>query len=179
MDRADVVIVGGGIAGSSLGYALASAGKQVVVLEASREFEDRVRGEQMHAWGVKEARDLGVESALLDAGAHVATSWRQYVEGAPEPMELPVSRMVPGIEGTLNLRHPDACQALLDSAARVGARVERGVQDVTLGSDSTTPSPMSGTPIPTMWSPRWWWAQMDGGRWSGVSPASDFVETSR
>jgi 2-polyprenyl-6-methoxyphenol hydroxylase-like FAD-dependent oxidoreductase len=126
----DVVVVGGGIAGSSLAYALASAGREVAVLEASTEFEDRVRGEQMHAWGVAEARDLGVEQVLLDAGAHVTTVWRQYTEGAPEPAELPVSIMVPGVAGTLNLRHPDACQALIDAAARAGAQVDRGVSEV-------------------------------------------------
>ena len=132
MTDADVVVVGGGIAGASLAYALASAGRNAVVLESSTEFEDRVRGEQMHAWGVKEARDLGVEQALLDAGAHVTGLWRQYVEGAPEPMDIPVSIMVPGVDGTLNLRHPDACQALLDAAAGAGATVQRGVRDITL-----------------------------------------------
>jgi 2-polyprenyl-6-methoxyphenol hydroxylase-like FAD-dependent oxidoreductase len=135
MDQADVVVVGGGIAGASLAYALASAGRDVTVLEASVEFEDRVRGEQMHAWGVKEARDLGVEQVLLNAGAHITRVWRQYVEGAPEPAELPVSMMVPGVGGTLNMRHPDACQALLDAAGRAGAHIERGVQDVQIARD--------------------------------------------
>lgn len=53
----DVVIVGGGIAGSALAYALASAGRTVTVLESSVEYEDRVRGETMMPWGVKEARE--------------------------------------------------------------------------------------------------------------------------
>jgi 2-polyprenyl-6-methoxyphenol hydroxylase-like FAD-dependent oxidoreductase len=125
MNQAEVVVIGGGIAGASLAYALASAGKDVAVLEASVKYEDRVRAEQMHPWGVKEARDLGVEQILLDAGGRVARLWRQYVEGAPAPGDLPVSMMVPGVEGTLNMRHPDACQALLDAAARAGARVEQ------------------------------------------------------
>src|SRR4051794_24624547 len=106
MEAADVLIVGGGIAGSSLAFALASAGVDVTVLEAATQYEDRVRGEQMHAWGVKEARDLGVEKVLLAAGAHVSPVWRQYVAGS-EPAEVPMSIMVPGVEGTLNLRHPD------------------------------------------------------------------------
>ncbi len=54
MDVSDVVIVGGGIAGSALAYALASAGRTVTVLEASVEYEDRVRGESMMPWGVQE-----------------------------------------------------------------------------------------------------------------------------
>jgi 2-polyprenyl-6-methoxyphenol hydroxylase-like FAD-dependent oxidoreductase len=133
-DVLDVVIVGGGIAGSSLAYALASAGRTVTVLESSVEYEDRVRGEAMMPWGVKEARNLGVERILLDAGAHVAPTWLQYVEGAGEPAMLPMSMMIEGIPGALNLRHPDACQALLDAAADAGATVVRGVHDVQLSA---------------------------------------------
>jgi 2-polyprenyl-6-methoxyphenol hydroxylase-like FAD-dependent oxidoreductase len=131
-DVSDVLIVGGGIAGASLAYALASAGRSVTVLESSVEYEDRVRGESVMPWGVKEARNLGVEQVLLDAGAHVAPAWLQYVEGAGEPAVLPMSMMIEGIPGTLNLRHPDACQALIDAAAAAGATVVRDVHDVRL-----------------------------------------------
>jgi 2-polyprenyl-6-methoxyphenol hydroxylase-like FAD-dependent oxidoreductase len=131
-DVSDVVIVGGGIAGSSLAYALASAGRSVTVLESSVEYQDRVRGETMLPWGVKEARSLGVEQILLDAGAHIAPAWMQYVEGVDEPAVIPMSMMIEGIPGTLNMRHPDACQALIDAAAASGATVVRGVHDVKL-----------------------------------------------
>ena len=130
----DVAIVGGGIAGASLAYALAGGGLGVTVLEASTEFPDRVRGESMQAWGVAEARTLGVEDVLLDAGAHISTVWHQYDEGVPEPMPIPMNIMVPGVDGTLNLRHPDACQALLDAAAAAGATVVRGVSKVELAN---------------------------------------------
>jgi 2-polyprenyl-6-methoxyphenol hydroxylase-like FAD-dependent oxidoreductase len=129
---ADVVVVGGGIAGASLGYALASEGLGVTILESSVEYPDRVRGESMQAWGVKEARDLGVERILVDGGAHVAPVWKQHVEGVGEAATLPMSMMVEGIPGTLNMRHPDACQALVDVASSAGANVVRGVQDVTV-----------------------------------------------
>jgi 2-polyprenyl-6-methoxyphenol hydroxylase-like FAD-dependent oxidoreductase len=39
-----------------------------------------------------------------------------------------------GIPGTLNIRHPDACQALIEAAADAGATVIRGAQDVKLTS---------------------------------------------
>ena len=65
----DVVVVGGGIGGASLAYALARAGKGVTVLEATTEYADRVRGESMQTWGVAEARRLGVEPALLEVQA--------------------------------------------------------------------------------------------------------------
>src|SRR5918994_1948926 len=127
-----VVVVGGGIAGASLAYALAKAGVDVLVLEASLAFEDRVRGESMQPWGVAEARELGVEDVLLAAGAHVSPVWKQYVEGGAEPRDIPMSIMAPGVGGSLNLRHPDACQAVLDAAGAAGAKVQRGVRDVKL-----------------------------------------------
>ena len=129
-DESDVVVVGGGIGGASLAFALACVGVGVTVLEASTEFADRVRGESMQAWGVKEARDLGVEQVLLDAGAHITPVWKQYTEGAGDIGDIPMAIMVPDIPGSLNLRHPDVCQALLDAAVDAGATVVRGVHDL-------------------------------------------------
>jgi len=126
----DVVVVGGGAAGGALAASLAAAGRGVMVLEATESFTDRVRGESMMPWGVAEARRLGVVEILHDAGAHVAPTWRRYAEGRAEPREIPVGSLVPGVEGTLNLEHRRACQALLDAAASAGAAVVRGVRHV-------------------------------------------------
>ena len=136
-DASDVVVVGGGIGGASLACALARAGVSVSVLEASTEFADRVRGESMQTWGVKEARDLGVEQVLLDAGAHITPIWKQYMEGVGDVGEIPMAMMIPDISGSLNLRHPDACQALLDAAADAGATVVRGARDVVIAGGSS------------------------------------------
>ena len=134
MRTCDVVIVGGGIAGSGLGRALAADGLDVMVLEATTEYPDRVRGESLQLWGVLEARRLEVEQVLLDAGAHVAPIWHRYDPSFPrevsEANPIPVGQFLPGIDGTLNLRHPVACQALADAAAKAGCDVRRGVEDV-------------------------------------------------
>ena len=136
MSSRDVVIVGGGIGGSALGAALAGDGLDVVILEATTEYEDRVRGESMQPWGVAEARELGVEQVLLDAGAHVAPAWNHYDTDVPteisEANPIPVSIMVPGVDGSLNLRHPEACNALNTAAIKAGAEVHRGVSDIAL-----------------------------------------------
>ena len=134
----DVVVVGGGIAGASLARALAVEGLGVTVLEASVEFPDRVRGESMQLWGLAEARLLGVEDVLMAAGAHITPTWRQYFPDGDDPRDFPMNMLVPDIPGSLNLRHPDACQALLDAAAAAGATVIRGVADVGV---SAGPSP--------------------------------------
>src|SRR5438132_1104995 len=102
MTTSDVVIVGGGIGGATLAYALARNGLGVTVLEASREYSDRVRGESMQAWGLLEARRLGVEDVLLGAGAHIAGSWKQYVEGIGDAGDIPVGMIIPDVPGTLN-----------------------------------------------------------------------------
>jgi 2-polyprenyl-6-methoxyphenol hydroxylase-like FAD-dependent oxidoreductase len=104
------------------------------VLESSLDFEDRVRGESMVPWGVREARELGVEQLLLDAGAHLAPTWKRYGPDDVAGSDIPVNLMVPGVAGTLNLRHPDACQALVDGAVSAGALVVRGVRDVEVTS---------------------------------------------
>jgi 2-polyprenyl-6-methoxyphenol hydroxylase-like FAD-dependent oxidoreductase len=137
MDTADVVIVGGGIGGGSLAYALAGAGLGVTVLESTTQYEDRVRGESMQPWGLKEARELGVEDAFMAAGAHIAPVWKQYMEGVGEAGEIPMSIMVEGIPGTLNLRHPVACQALVDAATAAGASVVRGATDIKLSRNGS------------------------------------------
>lgn len=136
--KRDIVIVGGGIGGASLAYALAHEGLSVTVLEASTEFEDKVRGESMQPWGVREARALGVEQIMLDAGAHIAPLWKQFVAGDTDARDIPVNIMIPEIGGTLNLGHPVACQALVDAAVAAGADVVRGVRDIKI-TGGTTP----------------------------------------
>jgi len=130
----EIVVVGGGIAGLSLASALARDGRAVTVLEATLEYEDRVRGESMVPWGVAEAKDLGVLPTLLDAGARTSETWVHYDELVPTEISLanriPAGMMLPGIPGSLNLRHPEACTALAKQATHNGAHVLRGVSGV-------------------------------------------------
>jgi flavin-dependent dehydrogenase len=46
----DLVIIGGGIVGSSLACSMAKAGARVLLLESEIEFRDRVRGEILCPW---------------------------------------------------------------------------------------------------------------------------------
>ena len=131
---ADYVIVGGGIAGLALGSALSGDGHRVVVLEASSQYEDRVRGESLLPWGVVEAAELGVLQPLLDADARITTTWVHYDALVPTEASLanriPAGMMHPGAPGSLNLRHPEACGALAALAGDRGALLVRGVADV-------------------------------------------------
>jgi menaquinone-9 beta-reductase len=64
----DVIVVGGGLAGSALAGVLAQAGLGVLVVEREAGFRDRIRGELTWPWGVAEARKLGLEAVLEQAG---------------------------------------------------------------------------------------------------------------
>lgn len=133
---AQFVIVGGGIAGMSLASSLARDGHRVTVLEASLEYEDKVRGEEMCPWGVAEAKELGVMQAMLDADARITETVVHYDALVPTEVSLanpiPAAVVVPGIPGLLNLRHPEACGALAKQAAGEGVQVLRGIADVTV-----------------------------------------------
>ena len=139
----DVVIVGGGVAGSGLATMLARGGKSVLVLEKSAVYQDLVRGEWLAPWGVVEAKRTGLHDVLAAENDHHLTYHVQYGEGIDpaeaEAQKLNMSAFLPDIPGPLAIGHPQACQALADSAAASGATVLRGVSDarVELGTQPT------------------------------------------
>jgi 2-polyprenyl-6-methoxyphenol hydroxylase-like FAD-dependent oxidoreductase len=129
----DVVVVGGGIAGAALAAQLAGAGRRVLVLEAQESYRDKVRGETIQPWGVREVAALGLEETLLGAGGEYTDALVPYDENN-EPSEaeaqaLPYSLVAPDVKGTLNVGHPEACEALAAHAAQAGADVRRGIAD--------------------------------------------------
>jgi 2-polyprenyl-6-methoxyphenol hydroxylase-like FAD-dependent oxidoreductase len=130
----DVVVVGGGIAGSSLATVMARSGYQVVVLERQTAYRDKVRGEWLTCWGVAELLQLDLEKPLLDAGGCYVTRLVSYDElidpAQAEAAAVPVDKIVPGVAGALDVGHPEACEALTQAAAAAGATVIRGVGDV-------------------------------------------------
>ena len=103
--QSEVVIVGGGIAGSTLALILARKGASVTVLERQQDYADRVRGEYMHPWGVAEAHGLRLVDILRAAGGVFVTRGIGYDESiAPDIAEARarnVATMIPGVSGSL------------------------------------------------------------------------------
>ena len=122
--RFDIAIVGGGIGGSTLAHAMALHGSRVLVIERETRFRDRVRGEGLHAWGVPEARDLGVYQALVDGCGVEAPYWDLYLSSErfalrDFPAETPHGCPLMGFY------HPDMQEILLAEAQTAGAEVWR------------------------------------------------------
>lgn len=123
----DAIVIGGGIAGSSVAIALARAKRRVLLVEPERAFRDRIRGEGLHSWGVAEARKLGVLSLLLETCARSLPSWDVHVAGRHiERRDLPSSTLA-GCT-SLSFSHPEMQETLLAEATRAGAHVARGVR---------------------------------------------------
>jgi 2-polyprenyl-6-methoxyphenol hydroxylase-like FAD-dependent oxidoreductase len=131
---ADVVVVGGGIGGSALATVLASAGLDVRILERQTVYRDKVRGETLQPWGVAELCRLGLEDALLSAGGGYCRRLVPYDEttesGAAEASAFALDELLPGVAGSLNAGHPDACEALARRAIASGARMYHGIGEV-------------------------------------------------
>jgi len=96
----DVVVVGGGIAGSALATVLARDGYEVLVLERQTTYRDKVRGETISCWGVAELLRLDLEKPLLDAGGSYADRFVGFDEtidpADAEAAAVPLDRMLPG-----------------------------------------------------------------------------------
>jgi 2-polyprenyl-6-methoxyphenol hydroxylase-like FAD-dependent oxidoreductase len=121
----DVVTIGGGLAGATLGKALAERGLRVLVVEREREFKDRVRGEQMQPWGVAEARALGVYELLQETCGH-QQPWVDMFLGPAHLMHRDLRVTTPQAAAHFNFHHPHMQEALLGAAAEAGAEVRRG-----------------------------------------------------
>jgi 2-polyprenyl-6-methoxyphenol hydroxylase-like FAD-dependent oxidoreductase len=126
----DVVVIGGGLAGSSLAITLARDGVDVLVVERERVFRDRVRGEVMATWGTVEAKRLGLFELLRERCAIEVRYLTYHVGGVGEPFDLPAA--APHFEPSLAFHHPVMQEALIEEAALAGATVWRPSRLVSL-----------------------------------------------
>lgn len=130
----DIIIVGGGIGGSALAGAMAAHGSRVLVVEREREFRDRVRGEGMHAWGVPEAKALGIYDRL-HATCGIEVRWWDIYLGTQRLIRRDFPATTPHGSPLFSFYHPQMQDVLLDAAVGAGAEVRRGaaVRDVRPG----------------------------------------------
>jgi 2-polyprenyl-6-methoxyphenol hydroxylase-like FAD-dependent oxidoreductase len=131
MAVADLLVVGGGLAGASLAAVMAREGADVIVVERERSYRDRVRGEVIAAWGTVEARRLGLLATLLDGCAVEVPTLSYYLDGEPvSPIDLPGA--APHFEPSVAFLHPEMQEALMREAEAAGATVLRPAKLVSL-----------------------------------------------
>jgi 2-polyprenyl-6-methoxyphenol hydroxylase-like FAD-dependent oxidoreductase len=125
IESVDLLIIGGGLAGSSLGRSMAMAGANVLIIEKETRFRDRIRGELLLPWGSVEAKELGIYDILLRRCAREAPRLRFYLAGEAAP---PRDYLTSTPRGTcvMSFYHPEMQEVLLSEAAKEGAEVWRG-----------------------------------------------------
>jgi 2-polyprenyl-6-methoxyphenol hydroxylase-like FAD-dependent oxidoreductase len=121
----DLIIVGGGVAGSSLAARMATGGARVLLVEREKQFTDRIRGEALQPWGVGEARKLGV-AQVLSKGAAELRFFDQIINGE-RAMRRDLTATTMSGEPIWGFYHPEAQEKLLAHAAAAGVEVRRGV----------------------------------------------------
>jgi flavin-dependent dehydrogenase len=135
MKSYDLLIVGGGIAGATLGRTMALAGFEVLLLEKELAFRDRVRGEVLLPWGSHEAQFLGIYGLLLERCAKEVSREHFFRDGmASEPRDY--RSTTPKATCGLSFFHPQMQEVLLASAADAGAEVIRGAAVTAMRSGS-------------------------------------------
>ena len=126
-DIYDIITVGGGLGGSALAKVMAEHGARVLVLERETHFKDRVRGEGMHAWGVPEAKTLGIYELLRTTCGQEVRWWDIYL-GSQLMAHRDFFTTTPHQSPLFGFYHPDMQEVLLTAAADAGAEVWRGAQ---------------------------------------------------
>ncbi len=138
----DVVIVGGGLAGSAAASVLARDGFEVLVLERETTFRDRVRGEWLSPWGIVELDALGLRDVADSVPRvnlitnHVGFDDTISPDRA-DSEEFDLATLPGG--GCLAVGHPEFQEAMLRNAVEEGATVVRGAQSV-LVSPAASPA---------------------------------------
>jgi 2-polyprenyl-6-methoxyphenol hydroxylase-like FAD-dependent oxidoreductase len=122
----DLIIVGGGLGGSTLARHMAVKGARVLLLERELAFKDRVRGEFLVPWGAAEAKQLGVLELLGDGIAH-EVPWVDFYSEQTLMVHRPMPMTTPQGLPCVSFYHPEMQEILIAAAEKAGAQVRRDV----------------------------------------------------
>ncbi|KAL0692261.1 hypothetical protein Bca4012_059441 [Brassica carinata] len=124
---ADVIIVGAGVAGSALAYALAKDGRRVHVIERNLKEPQRFMGELMQAGGRLKLAQLGLEDCLKEIDAQESHSLALYKDGKHGTLYYPKCSKFPYEPSGRFLRNGRLVQRLRKKAASLAnVQLEEG-----------------------------------------------------
>jgi geranylgeranyl reductase family protein len=122
--RADVVVVGAGPAGSSAAWWLAQAGREVVVLEKATFPREKVCGDGLTPRGVKALEDMGIDTSP-------AAGWARHkglrVHGGGEVVEVNWPKLDQWPDYSLVRRRRELDAMLAGRAEAAGAQLRTGM----------------------------------------------------
>lgn len=127
----DAIVVGGGIAGSTLAGVLARSGLGVLVVEKEPRFRDRVRGETTWPYGVADALAMGLGDLLDQAGAIQIPETQDYEDQHVTGTYTWATDAVDGLS-EIGFIHPRMQEAAFRWAESQGASMLRPAKAVRL-----------------------------------------------
>jgi 2-polyprenyl-6-methoxyphenol hydroxylase-like FAD-dependent oxidoreductase len=113
--RYDVVVSGGGPAGTITAIAFAKRGARVLVLESNPRASSRLAGEWLHPAGVQVATDLGIDLSAVVKEPTTGRGFVVYADDEADPVVLTYPR---GMRG-LSVHHEALVAALREHVASV------------------------------------------------------------
>jgi len=126
-DRHDVLVIGGGPAGSAAGFWLAKAGHDVCVLERKAFPRDKTCGDGLTPRAVHQLQDMGLEPAIA-AHHHRHDGLRAVAHGITLELPWPQHPVFPDYGYVVRRRDLD--QMVADHAAGAGATVLQATEAV-------------------------------------------------
>jgi 2-polyprenyl-6-methoxyphenol hydroxylase-like FAD-dependent oxidoreductase len=135
----DVIVAGGGVAGTRAAAALQQIGHDVLLIEPGLHDARRLAGELIHPPGVAGLAELGLLEALATAPAVAIDGFSLFADPNSRQIRLPYSLVPAHSRAALSLEHGLIRQRLFAAVSALpNIRVERGAR--VIGVDQSDPS---------------------------------------
>ncbi|WCJ25119.1 squalene epoxidase 2 [Euphorbia peplus] len=95
----EIIIVGAGVAGSALAYALGKDGRQVRVIERDLNEPDRIVGELLQPGGYLKLIDLGLEDCVEEIDAQQIFGYAMFKDGKSTKLSYPLEGYQSNVTG--------------------------------------------------------------------------------
>ncbi|KAJ4828154.1 hypothetical protein Tsubulata_005029 [Turnera subulata] len=122
----DIIIVGAGVAGSALAYALAKDGRHVHVIERDLNEPDRIVGELLQPGGYLKLMELGLEDCVEDIDSQRVYGYALFKDGKSTKLSYPLESFHSDVSGR-SFHHGRFVQKMRNKAATLpNVRLEQG-----------------------------------------------------